>query len=65
MPLEINDVVRLLEDIPSEGVFRDSLGVIVMVFSGGEEAYEVEFCDESGVTIAQLALKSSQVTPIM
>ncbi|RUJ53442.1 DUF4926 domain-containing protein [Pseudomonas aeruginosa] len=60
MSLEINEVVRLLEDIPSEGLCSGSLGVIVAVFSKPEEAYEVEFCDEEGVTVAQLALRSSQ-----
>ncbi|EPJ8786629.1 TPA: DUF4926 domain-containing protein [Pseudomonas aeruginosa] len=60
MSLEINEVVRLLEDIPSEGLCSGSLGVIVAVFSEPEEAYEVEFCDEEGVTVAQLALRSSQ-----
>ncbi|WP_460116582.1 DUF4926 domain-containing protein [Pseudomonas sp. S2_C03] len=60
MPLEINEVVRLLEDIPSEGVFSGSLGVIVAVFSEPEEAYEVELCDEKGATTAQVALRPSQ-----
>ena len=60
MSLEINEVVRLVEDIPSEGLCSGSLGVIVAVFSEPEEAYEVEFCDEEGVTVAQLALRSSQ-----
>ncbi|WP_097304338.1 DUF4926 domain-containing protein [Pseudomonas chlororaphis] len=60
MCLKNNDVVRLIEDIPSEGVFRGRLGVIVAVFSEPEEAYEVEFCNEEGVTIAQVVLRSSQ-----
>ena len=60
MPLGINEVVRLLEDIPSEGICSGSLGVIVAVFSEPEEAYEVEFCDEKGATTAQVALRPSQ-----
>ncbi|WP_432422967.1 DUF4926 domain-containing protein [Stutzerimonas frequens] len=60
MSLGINEVVRLLEDIPSEGICSGSLGVIVAVFSKPEEAYEVEFCDEKGVTTAQVALRPSQ-----
>ncbi|MFE1813850.1 DUF4926 domain-containing protein [Metapseudomonas otitidis] len=58
--LELNEVVRLLESIPSEGLSSGSLGVIIAVFSEPEEAYEIEFCDEEGVTIAQLALRQSQ-----
>ncbi|MDH0895726.1 MULTISPECIES: DUF4926 domain-containing protein [unclassified Pseudomonas] len=61
MPLEINTVVRLLEDMPSEGIFSGSIGVIVFVFSGWEDVYEVEFCDGDGVTVAQIALKLSQL----
>lgn len=57
----INEVVRLLEDVPSEGICSGSLGVIVAVFSEPEEAYEVEFCDEKGVTTAQVALRPSQL----
>ncbi|MBU3057517.1 DUF4926 domain-containing protein [Pseudomonas indica] len=60
MSLEINEVVRLLEDIPSEGICSGSLGVIVAVFSEPEEAYEVEFCNEKGATTAQVALRPSQ-----
>jgi hypothetical protein len=60
MSLDINEVVRLLEGIPAEGVCSGSLGVIVAVFSGPEEAYEVEFCDEKGATTSQVALRPSQ-----
>ncbi|WP_373323490.1 DUF4926 domain-containing protein [Metapseudomonas otitidis] len=58
--LELNEVVRFLESIPSEGLSSGSLGAIIAVFSEPEEAYEIEFCDEEGVTIAQLALRQSQ-----
>ncbi|QDD88204.1 DUF4926 domain-containing protein [Pseudomonas oryzihabitans] len=60
MSLKVNEVVRLLEDIPAEGVYSGSLGVIVAVFSGPEEAYEVEFCNEKGASTAQVALRPSQ-----
>lgn len=60
MSPEINKVVRLLEDLPLEGICSGSLGVIVAVFSKPEEAYEIEFCDEKGSTTAQVALRSSQ-----
>ena len=56
----INQVIRLLEDLPSNGICSGHLGVIVAIFSEPEEAYEVEFCDDSGATIAQVALKPSQ-----
>lgn len=58
MSLEVNQVVRLLEDLPLEGVYSGCLGVIVEVFEG--DVYEVEFCNDKGVTISQLALRLSQ-----
>ncbi|CCP19096.1 DUF4926 domain-containing protein [Stenotrophomonas maltophilia] len=60
MNLGINEVVRLLEDIPSAGIYRGSIGVVVAVFSEPEEAYEVEFCDGDGASIAQIALRPAQ-----
>lgn len=60
MNLGINEIVRLLEDIPSAGICRGSLGVVVAVFSEPEEAYEIEFCDGDGASIAQIALRPAQ-----
>jgi len=60
MSFEINTLVRLLEDIPSEGVCSGDLGVIVAVYSVPEEAYEVEFCDKEGVTVTQVPLTPLQ-----
>ncbi|MDX3995097.1 DUF4926 domain-containing protein [Pseudomonas aeruginosa] len=60
MSIEINDVVRLIDNQPSDGLLSGALGVVVAVFSEPREAYEVEFCDEDGCTIAQLALLPSQ-----
>jgi len=42
------------------GIYRGSLGVVVAVLSEPEEAYEVEFCDGGGATIAQISLRSAQ-----
>lgn len=36
------------------------MGTIVALFAEPEEAYEVEFCDERGGTVAQLALRPDQ-----
>ncbi|MEW9898393.1 DUF4926 domain-containing protein [Chitinivorax sp. PXF-14] len=49
-------------EIPSESLAKGAIGVIVEEFSEPEEAYEVEFCDEDGVTIAQIALRPNQFT---
>ena len=58
MPIDENDVVRLLQAIPAQGLESGAKGTVVAVYGAGED-YEVEFCDEDGVTIAMLALPGS------
>lgn len=60
MILSINRTIRLIENISSEKLTKGDLGVIVEIFSDPEIAYEVEFCDEKGRTIAQVVLKEHQ-----
>ena len=50
----------MLEDISSEKVYKGELGVIVEIFSDPEIAYEIEFCDQEGKTVAQVVLKEYQ-----
>jgi hypothetical protein len=45
------DCVTLLEDIPSEGLKAGAVGTILDVYVAPSLAYEVEFCDENGVSI--------------
>ena len=59
---KINDAVQLINEIPGESLDKAAIGVIVGEFSEPEEAYEVEFCDENGVTVAQIALRPNQFT---
>lgn len=54
------DVVRLIEDVPVEGLKSGMVGTIVSVYTLPVEGYEVEFCDADGRTVAQLALFSAQ-----
>lgn len=56
-----NDVVQLLIDVPNEGLKTGAIGVVVAEFIEPEEAYEIEFSDEVGKTIAQLALLPNQI----
>jgi len=58
------DTVRLLNTLPEEGLLAGAIGVIVEEFTSPNEAYEVEFCDKNGVTIAQLALKENEFSVI-
>jgi tetratricopeptide (TPR) repeat protein len=42
------DVVELLEDLPDYGLKKGERGTVVEVFDNPEEAYMIEFTDESG-----------------
>jgi hypothetical protein len=60
MSIEINDCVRLVVDLPDHDLYKGRLGVVVAEFLHPEHAYEVEFSDEEGETIAQIALLPKQ-----
>lgn len=61
MKMGILDHVRLLRDIPLRNLKRGMSGTIVEVFDTPNRAYEVEFSDENGVTVAQLALQPNEI----
>ena len=54
-------MVTLLSDLPSEGLRAGAIGVVLMIFESPELAYEVEFCDDDGRTIAEVALRAEQI----
>lgn len=58
MDIKLLDVVALLEDFPSRGVFRGQVGTVVEKL--GPDVFEVEFSDNQGRTYASLAVKRSQ-----
>ena len=60
--MKLFDLVTLLLDMPVEGLRRGATGAIVDLHGDPVEAYEVEFVDERGRTIAQLALRPEQIT---
>ncbi len=55
----ILDVVALMEDCPTRGLVRGQVGTVVELF--GDDAYEVEFCDDDGRAYATLALRADQL----
>ena len=61
MDLKVNDVVRLLIEVPDFGLVQGSIGVVVAVLDAPEKAYEVEFCDSTGYTLTENALCPSQI----
>lgn len=44
------DIVVLTEDLPEYGLKRGEKGTVVEVFDDPEEAYMLEFVDESGAS---------------
>ncbi|MBM2622953.1 DUF4926 domain-containing protein [Actinoplanes sp. LDG1-06] len=59
--MELYDTVRLLVDLPSEGLEAGAVGAVVHIFDRPRVAYEVEFTDDDGRTIAQVPLTADQV----
>jgi hypothetical protein len=59
MDIKLLDTVALTVDLPEEGLSRGLVGTVVEVFPSGD--YEVEFTDEDGRTVAQLALQPDQI----
>ena len=55
---ELLDVVELLVNLPDEGLQVGAQGTIVECY--GEDAYEVEFVNEMGETIAMVVLNLEQ-----
>lgn len=55
------EVVVLVVDIPDEGLTKGQIGTIVDIYTSPSLAYEVEFCDKQGRTVALLALEPEQL----
>jgi hypothetical protein len=61
MKFKANDTVKLINYLPYEALSKGSIGVVVAGFTEPVEAYEVEFSNEDGETIAQVTLFSDQI----
>lgn len=58
-PIELLDVVALVQDLPERGLQRGQVGTVVEKLA--PDVFEVEFSDNNGHTYATLALKTSQL----
>lgn len=56
------EVVALTRDIPEHGLKAGDTGTVLELLTKPHKAYEVEFIDKDGRTIALVALKSEQLT---
>jgi hypothetical protein len=55
------DTVVLTENILEKKLTKGMIGAIIEVYKTPDSAYEVEFCDLNGRTIAVVALLPSQI----
>ena len=61
--MELYDVVELTTDLPNEGLPAGSVGTVVHIFREPNLAYEVEFADDEGKTLAMVALTPDHLRP--
>ena len=59
--MKLFDLVLLKEDLPNEGLCKGTVGTIVALFDTPELAYEVEFANDGGETLCEVALRASQL----
>jgi hypothetical protein len=57
------DVVALNVDVPEHGLIAGDTGTVVFVYNEGE-AYEVEFTDFGGRTVALLTLPAAHIREV-
>lgn len=62
--MDLDDVVEVVHDLPDEKVTAGMVGTIVHVFHEPRLAYEVEFSDTDGQTVAMLPLTPDQIRPV-
>ena len=58
-----HDSVALTRDLPAEGLVKGDVGTVVHVYEGGA-AYEVEFMNYEGETIAVTTLEAEAVRAV-
>lgn len=57
------DIVRLKREMPAEGLSAGATGIILLIYEQPPlpPAYEIEFIDGNGNTIAILALQEDEI----
>ena len=61
--IELLDTVALIADVPAHGLTAGEVGAVVEVLGNGR-AFEVEFCDNAGVTYGLHTLRADQLVPL-
>ena len=59
------DVVELIEDLPEFGLKKGERGTVVVAFDNPDEAYDLEFVDESGTSSRfAYSVKPNQISSV-
>jgi hypothetical protein len=61
MAFEEHDVVRLVRSLPEHGLTAGATGAVVHVYDDPSEAYEVEFIEPDGNTIALVTVRPDEL----
>lgn len=64
MTPKLLDRVKIMRDIPLRNLKKGMVGTVVFVHEAPRKAFEVEFCDDLGGTIAQLPLTVDEIEPV-
>lgn len=60
--IKLLDTVALVTDLPERNLKRGEIGTVVEILA--PNVFEVEFSDDDGQTLAELALRGDQVIPL-
>ena len=55
------DTVELLVDLPEYSISKGAVGVIVDEYTAPAHAFEIEFCNQRGETVALAVVEASQL----
>ncbi len=62
--LSLHQVVRVVRDVPEQGVTKGMVGAVVGIFELPQFAFEVEFVDAEGGTVLQATMTEGDVEPV-
>jgi hypothetical protein len=62
--LAMRQVVRVVRDVPEQGVTKGMVGAVVGIFELPQFAFEVEFVDAEGGTVLQATMTEGDVEPV-
>jgi hypothetical protein len=59
--ITMHQVVRVIRDVPEQGVAKGMVGAVIEIFEVPVRAYEIEFVDSEGRTNVQATLTENDL----